>query len=165
MADATWLLDLPLADAAWLGRAPAALSCWRAQDAGFLRAYLQAAVAPSAAWQRLLPLQALDGASAGAVPAFHYVVETDVLPEHEADLKAWYEEEHLPGLAAVPGTVRATRFRRETGSPAYLACYDLLTPDTLKHPAWLAVRHTAWSSRVRPLFVNPRRTMFVRPSR
>ena len=34
----------------------------------------------------------------------HYVVEADVLPESEAQLNAWYTIEHLPGLAAVPGT-------------------------------------------------------------
>ena len=41
---------------------------------------------------------------------YHYVVETDVLPGHEDDLNAWYAQEHLPGLAAVPGTVRAARY-------------------------------------------------------
>jgi hypothetical protein len=52
----------------------------------------------------------------------------DVLPGSEADFDPWYEQEHLPGLASVPGTVRAT----------------------------------PWSDRVRPTFVNTRRTMFRR---
>ena len=41
-----------------------------------------------------------------------------------------------------------------------LACYDLIAPDVLGSPPWLAVRHTAWSDIVRPHFTNVRRTMF-----
>ena len=91
----------------------------------------------------------------------HYAVETDVAEQDEADFNAWLEQEHLPGLARVPGTVIARRFLRGSGAPRYIACYDLTTPATLEHPAWLAVRHTAWSRRIRPLFRNTRRTMFV----
>lgn len=102
----------------------------------------------------------ISGAAAGAAAAFHYIVETDVLPEHEADFNAWYDEEHLPGLAAVPGTVRAARYLHREGSPRYFACYDLATLDGFNSPPWLAVRGTAWSSRVRPAFRNTRRTLF-----
>ncbi|MBP6707318.1 MAG: hypothetical protein KA134_08465, partial [Achromobacter sp.] len=52
----------------------------------------------------------LPGAARGQDAPWHYIVETDVLPEAEADLNAWYDQEHLPGLAAVPGTVRALRY-------------------------------------------------------
>lgn len=98
-------------------------------------------------------------AQAQAQALYHYVVETDIPPEAAADFNAWYDQEHLPGLAAVPGTVRARRFRRLSGSPEYLACYDLVSPDVLGSPPWLAVRNTDWSNRVRPLFLNTRRTM------
>jgi hypothetical protein len=103
----------------------------------------------------------LAGAEAGSDAPFHYIVATDVLPEHEPEFNAWYEEEHLPGLAAVPGTVRAMRYRAE-GSPRYHACYDLVSSDTLGSAAWLAVRATPWSSRVRPWFRNTTRTMYRR---
>ncbi|MFY3138994.1 hypothetical protein ACOTFF_17220 [Achromobacter xylosoxidans] len=102
----------------------------------------------------------LAGASAGADAPWHYIVETDVLPEAEADLNAWYDQEHLPGLAAVPGTVRAQRYECRDRGPRYLACYDLATRETFGSPPWLAVRATDWSSRVRPSFRNTRRTMF-----
>ena len=36
----------------------------------------------------------------------------------EAEFNAWYDKEHLPGLAAVPGVVRAVRLRRLDGRPA-----------------------------------------------
>lgn len=102
----------------------------------------------------------LPGASAGQEAPWHYIVETDVLPEAEADLNAWYDQEHLPGLASVPGTVRAQRWECRDASPRYLACYDLHTQETFGSPPWLAVRATDWSSRVRPSFRNTRRTMF-----
>ncbi|CAB3711810.1 DUF4286 family protein [Achromobacter pestifer] len=102
----------------------------------------------------------LPGASAGQSAPWHYIVETDVLPEAEADLNAWYDQEHLPGLASVPGTVRAMRYECRDQAPRYLACYDLHTRETFGSPPWLAVRATDWSSRVRPSFRNTRRTMF-----
>lgn len=104
----------------------------------------------------------LAGASAGEDAPWHYVVETDVLPEAEADLNAWYDREHLPGLASVPGTVRARRYECGHEAPRYLACYDLRTRETFGSPAWLAVRASDWSGRVRPSFRNTRRTMFRR---
>ena len=113
-------------------------------------------------WTRLACLQQVHGASAGEVASHHYVVETDVLPEFEDELNAWYAQEHLPGLAAVPGTIRAARYIDATGSPRYYACYDLAGVHPLASAEWLAVRATPWSARVRPAFRNTRRTMFSR---
>jgi len=117
---------------------------------------------PAATVSRLVLLTELAGASAGEEAPYHYVVETDVRAEREADFNAWYEREHLAGLASVPGTVRAMRFRNVDGHPRYYACYDLTRPDTLGSPPWLAVRETPWSDRVRPAFFNTTRTMFRR---
>jgi hypothetical protein len=111
---------------------------------------------------RYVRLQDIPGASRGAAPVFHYVVETDVVPEAETDLNDWYDQEHLPGLAAVPGAIRAQRLRNLDGAPRYHACYELLAKETLGSAPWLAVRHTAWSDRVRPNFRNTKRTMFSR---
>jgi len=111
---------------------------------------------------RHVRLQDIPGASHGATPAFHYVVETDVAPEAEGDLNDWYNQEHLPGLAAVPGAIRAQRLLNLDGAPRYHACYELVTKETLGSASWLAVRHTAWSDRVRPSFRNTKRTMFSR---
>lgn len=103
-----------------------------------------------------------DDGTDGARAPWHYVVETDVAPESEQDFNDWYSREHLPGLAAVPGTARADRYLCKDGSPRYYACYDLHTRETLGSPPWLAVRGTDWSSRVRPAFRNTKRTMFAR---
>ena len=111
---------------------------------------------------KLLPVFDRPGASRTLAPQFHYVVEMDVEPAQEEDLNAWYDKEHMPGLAACPGTVRARRFKNPEGSPRYHSCYDLTRTETLGSPSWLAVRQTAWSDRIRPHFRNLKRTMFKR---
>ena len=117
---------------------------------------------PGATLARLELIMTLAGASANEEAPIRYVVETDVQPEHEAEFNAWYDDEHLAGLASVPGNVRASRYRDGTGHPRYHACYDLVQRETLGSPAWLAVRATPWSDRVRPTFVNTKRTLFRR---
>jgi hypothetical protein len=109
---------------------------------------------------RLEPIAEYRGASAGARAAYHYVVATDVEPGWDKELHTWYEKEHMPGLAAVPGNVQCARLRNVDGAPRYHACYDLVEPQVLERPEWLAVRHTEWSGRVRPHFRNTVRVMF-----
>ena len=104
----------------------------------------------------------LPGKSAGQPAPFHYIVETDIAPDAEADMNAWYEQEHLPGLAAVEGNVLSRRLVAAQGSPRYYACYDLVDPSARQTAAWTAVTATPWSSRVRPSFRNTRRTIFAR---
>ena len=154
--------------------ARARIAVWQALDSGSSYVYIvpagdvdAAAVAirkalPDADVARLQTLMQIDGASAGETPAFHYVVETDVAPEAEPDFNAWYDQEHLAGLASVDGTVRAWRYRNLDAGPRYHACYDLARREAFGSPAWLAVRATPWSDRVRPSFRNTRRTMFRR---
>lgn len=100
------------------------------------------------------------GASASNQPVFHYVVEMDPEAGWMPELSDWYDTEHMPGLAAVPGCVRASRYLNHDHGPLSLACYDLVTQETLGSPPWLAVRETEWSSRMRPRFTNTVRTMF-----
>jgi len=108
---------------------------------------------------RLERLQDLPGRSQGERPSHHYVVETDPEDGWQEELSRWYVDEHMPGLARVPGCVDARRYRNHDGGPSSHACYSLVAQDTLGSPAWLAVRGTKWSSRVRPHFTNTRRTM------
>jgi hypothetical protein len=115
---------------------------------------------PNADIRWLRRVQDIAGASAGRTAPWHYIVETDVVPQADQDLNDWYNQEHLPGLASVPGTVRAERFACHETSPRYHSCYDLETLETFGSPPWLAVRATAWSDRVRPSFRNTKRTMF-----
>jgi hypothetical protein len=139
---------------------------WMAEDGSEACAYLQAPSVPAQPEVVLVRLEltlALAGAAHGREAPWHYIVATDVLPAHEADFNVWYDNEHLPGLAAVPGVANAARFRVVEGSgPAYHAGYDLADRAAFNSPSWLAVRGTAWSSRARPAFFNTRRTMYRR---
>jgi hypothetical protein len=116
--------------------------------------------ASAAAIDRLESVFTATGASAGASAGFRYIVETDAADGWEEEIFRWYDTEHMPGLAAVPGCVRAQRFVNRDGGPRSHACYDLTDPNILQTAAWLAVRRTAWSDRVRPQFRNTSRTMF-----
>jgi len=110
---------------------------------------------------RLTLLQSLPGASRTHRALFHYVVETTPEVGWEFELQHWYATEHLPGLAAVPGCVQAQRFWNHDNGPRSFASYDLIEEQVLDSPAWLAIRHTPWSDRVRPHFTNTVRTLFT----
>jgi hypothetical protein len=99
------------------------------------------------------------GVSAATVSAFHYVVETDVDEGWWPEFTRWYDEEHMPGLAAVPGCVHAVRYVNHDYGPRSHASYLLVTEDTKGSPPWMLMTDSAWSSRVRPHFVNTIRTM------
>ena len=148
--DAYGYLDLPerrVLDAADLEPVRAAFAAALPADAG-------------AQVSRLEKALDLPGASDRAEPAFHYVVEMDPADGWRDELLRWYDTEHMPGLASVQGSVQATRLLNHDHGPLSLACYDLVSPETLGSPDWLVVRGTAWSSRVRPYFTNTKRTMF-----
>jgi hypothetical protein len=76
------------------------------------------------------------------------------LPEAEADFNAWYDQEHVPALAAVPGCSLARRFRIRTavseGNHRYLALYHLASPDVQASEAWQKAVDTPWTNRIRP---------------
>ena len=56
-----------------------------------------------------------------------------VAPEHEREFNDWYDTEHIPALAAVPGTLCARRYRG-TGAAAQrsLALYHLTSAEIPK---------------------------------
>lgn len=128
-------------------------------DGDALRAALRASH-PLASLMALTLTTDVAGHSSGQPATWLYMVETDIKPDAQEDFDSWYETEHLPGLAAVPGTVRARRYLAMEGSPRYYACYDLAQREAFGSPPWLAVRATSWSDRVRPNFINTKRTMF-----
>jgi hypothetical protein len=64
------------------------------------------------------------------------LVAIDVDPAHEAELHRWYDEEHIAERMAIPGFLRARRFRALEGGPKYLALYDLETPEVLESAAY-----------------------------
>src|SRR5215470_2843086 len=79
----------------------------------------------------------------------------NVAPEAEADFNAWYDQEHIPALGAVPGSLAARRYRSTGpagGTHRYVAIYHLASPDVARSAAWQAAADTPWSARVRPHF-------------
>jgi hypothetical protein len=78
----------------------------------------------------------------------------NVAPDAEGDFNAWYDEEHIPALGAVPGTLAARRYRstQDGASHRYVAIYHLASPDVARSAAWNAAVDTPWTARVRPHF-------------
>ncbi len=120
---------------------------------------LAAALPAGADISRLQKVFEAPGYSKAKTPLHHYVVETDPAEAWFEEISNWYDQEHMPGLALVPGCTLAQRFLNLDAGPLSHACYGLLSEDVLGCPPWLAVRGTDWSSRCRPHFTNTRRTM------
>ena len=82
----------------------------------------------------------------------------NVDPAAEAEFNAWYDTEHLPQLAAVPGVLAACRYRaggREAVEKRYLALYHLASVDVSRSAAWAKAANTPWTEKMRPRFRDP----------
>ena len=77
-----------------------------------------------------------------------FVAIGDAPLEHEAEFNRWYDEEHLPLLAQVPGVLRARRFFDPSGKPRYVALYDLADESVPQHPQWQAALQTDWARKI-----------------
>jgi hypothetical protein len=76
----------------------------------------------------------------------------NIAPELEAEFNEWYDKEHIPALAAVPGVVCARRFRGISGNRKYVALYHLAGPDVVESDEWKQARQSDWTSRLQPHF-------------
>ena len=80
----------------------------------------------------------------------------NIAPELEAEFNEWYDKEHIPALAAVPGVLAARRFRAPStpidGNRKYVALYHLASPDVPEGAAWKTARQSDWTSRLQPHF-------------
>ncbi len=73
----------------------------------------------------------------------------NVAPDHVADFNAWYDQEHLPALREVPGTIMARRFQSRAGTHKFLAVYHLESPEIVTTDAWKKAVATPWTARQR----------------
>ena len=71
-------------------------------------------------------------------------------PGFEEPFNAWMDEEHVPGLGGVPGTMSAHRYRSTTGEPDYFAIYHLRHRDVNSTPEWKRASQTARSDAMKP---------------
>ena len=94
-----------------------------------------------------------------------YIVHTDI-PDHIVDeYNAWYDKEHLPRCANIPGVLRARRFTAQactsgTVAPRYLTAYEMTGADVWESPAAQLARKTPWTEKMRSLFSNTRRALY-----
>ena len=82
------------------------------------------------------------------------VASMNVDPAAEAEFNEWYNKEHLPQLAAVPGVLTARRF--QSAGPdiekKYLALYHLTSAAVSRSDAWSKAANTPWTDKMRPHF-------------
>lgn len=83
-------------------------------------------------------------------------------PEHQEELEAWFDTEHIPALSQVPGVVRARRYRLNTeashlkGDPPYnMAMYELERKEVLDSEEWHKAAETPWTNRIQHFFRPP----------
>lgn len=72
-------------------------------------------------------------------------------PALEEEFNDWYDTEHLPDRARIPGFESARRFVCVAGWPRYLAFYDLKNAGVLESDAYRAVswsRFSPWTKRM-----------------
>jgi hypothetical protein len=79
-------------------------------------------------------------------------ISMNVAPEHEADFNDWYNQEHLPALAGVPGVLCARRYRGSGATQRYCAMYHFANLDVPNSAAWKTAANTPWTERMRPHF-------------
>ncbi|MBI4507030.1 MAG: hypothetical protein HY691_15980 [Chloroflexi bacterium] len=108
-----------------------------------------------------------DLSAAGAL----LVVGLDVDPAGDAAFNEWYEVEHLPAMAGVPGVMRARRFKlsanaemRSADPPTYLAIYDLTDPAVQASAEWARRRDTPWAEQARRHVTRRERWVYERIS-
>jgi hypothetical protein len=84
----------------------------------------------------------------------------------ETAFNAWYDNEHVPALARVPGVLSARRFRTAVGgSPKYVALYHLASPGVVDGADWKqASGSTPMPEHIRPQ-ITDRLRLVCRPYR
>ncbi|HEV8583981.1 MAG TPA: hypothetical protein VGT02_03320 [Methylomirabilota bacterium] len=110
--------------------------------------------------EQILPGDALPPAGAGGL----LLNAMSIAPALEAEFNEWYDKEHIPALAAVPGVLSARRFRG-TGNRKYVALYHLERPDVVASEEWKKARTSDWTSRLQPQFRDHLRLVLRRYAR
>jgi hypothetical protein len=65
-------------------------------------------------------------------------------PGQVGEFNSWYDQEHVPMLAQVPGWLRSRRFELvDGGGPGFLAMHDLASADVFDHPGYARATSTA----------------------
>jgi hypothetical protein len=81
-------------------------------------------------------------------PGALLVVGVDPEAAYEAEFNAWYEEEHIPYLTAVPGVLGVRRFQAIRDDLPYLAIWELAAADVRGSEDWRRASNTPWTRRI-----------------
>ncbi|KAJ7033418.1 hypothetical protein C8F04DRAFT_1002870, partial [Mycena alexandri] len=86
-------------------------------------------------------------------PEKHFMVLNSMKPNESAEqtFNAWYTEQHIPMLTAVPGWRSSCRFRLLSASmnpPRYLALHEWKNRNAFGTPEFKAATNTPWRTRV-----------------
>ena len=76
----------------------------------------------------------------------------DIAPEVRSDFEHWHAHEHFPERLAIPGFLRASRWRSSDGGDGTFVLYELADHDVLRSSSYLASLNapTPWSTRLMP---------------
>ena len=97
--------------------------------------------------EQILPGDMLAPAEAGGL----LVVGMTPPAAVETEFNAWYDTEHVPALARVPGVLCARRFKGGGSGPKYIALYHLITPGVIDGADWKrASESTPMPAHIRP---------------
>lgn len=141
---ATYDLDSPgvLSSAPYLAVGGENQSVWTRRVTGMCRRIMRYE------GEQLVPSDAVAPSDAGGL----LVASMNVDPADEREFNRWYNTEHLPQLAALPGVLSARRFRMsDTASERrYLSLYHLRDTNVSRSESWAAASNTTWTERMRP---------------
>src|ERR1700694_1685906 len=97
--------------------------------------------------EQVLPGDATAPANAGGLLLVGMTPGAEVEPA----CNAWYDTEHVPALARVPGVLCARRYRTGAGGTKYVALYHLASPGVVDGAAWKAASgSTPMPEHIRP---------------
>lgn len=85
-----------------------------------------------------------------------------VAPGHEAELHAWYTEEHIPLLRELPGWHRTRRYvLRDGDAPRFLALHEISGADLFGTDAYRRATSTPWRAAVMRHVTRSERRVFT----
>ncbi len=101
--------------------------------------------------EQILPGRQAAPGNAGGAMLFGF----NMPPRVEEEFNAWFDDEHIPRLAAVDGVTSARRFRMAQGTHRYLVLYHLTTPEVQASAAWKKAGGSPWTTRMQSFFLAP----------
>lgn len=95
-----------------------------------------------------------------------FIALLDVPDDFEAAFNRFYDTDHIPKMAAVPGVHSARRYKVVDTTlknyPRYAATYDIDHPGLRQSPEWKATASPDWLNKVRPSLTHHEYIMYRR---